>query len=288
MISKCFVLVAVAAAAISTPALAESHYLKCDMQTTFAKRGIGDSEWPHREGRYMKFFRIDGDARMVSSFNARRNDYEPVCHAGGGNCSVKWSSASIHIDGRSGAADNATPDIDFRRAFSLTGSHGVLVVADDGGAKDGKPNMTWTQEGNCEPARSDEAKAMPYPPGPCSAAFVDTRVLPVSTAERDQALASRYHNTVTGLSGGSRWFHMWFLHDAIAYTGDDDEITAEGATRQWYVGKESSGAYRHCEHVVPPAGEMGCYPLNQQNIGDRWTEHDVFGDAVFELLPGRQ
>jgi hypothetical protein len=274
----------------STSVVAQVRYVKCDMQTIFKKPGIGGSEWTHHEGHYRKFFKIDGDAKMVSAFNARGKGYVPICTPGDKHCAERWSQAAITVDGRSGPAANATADIDFRRAFFLTqnGKHAVLIVADHGGNATVTANMTWTQEGGCQPAGSNEARPMPYPPGPRSTTFVDARVMPVSDAERDRAMSSRYGNTVTGLSGGSLWFHMWAFRDGLAYTGDDDDITAEGAVRQWYVGKEASGGYRLCEHPVAAEGEMGCYPLSQPKIGDRWIEHDVYGDAAFELLPGRQ
>lgn len=275
--------------ALAAPTHAAERYLKCDVQTTFAKPGLGGSQWSHQEGRHTKYFRVDDTARVIATFNGRRNLYAPVCAPDQAGCSVRWSSSTIEADGRGAASPTATPDIDFRRAVTITqdGRHVVLVVADHGGGGV-QPNMTWTQEGDCTPAQASDAQPMPYPPGPRSPTYVDARAYPVSDAERDRALASRYGNTVTGISGGRLWFHMWFFRDGLAYTGDDDDITAEGAVRQWFVGKEATGAYRLCEHPIAVEGALGCYPLNQPSIGDRWIEHDVYGDANFELLKGRQ
>jgi len=114
-------------------------------------------------------------------------------------------------------------------------------------------------------------------------------VFPISKAETDRILAARVGNTVTGFSGaGKAWFHMWMFKDGVAFTGDDNDISAEGAPRQWYFGKDAHGGYRLCEEPVTSKGESGCYPLLIKAIGDRWVEHDVYGDAEFQLLPGRQ
>ena len=278
-----------AVCSVSSPALASVSYVKCDMQVTFRKPGFGGTEWLHTEGRYDKYFLLDEAAKTVAVFNARGNSYTPLCAAGNTACQSAWSKQQVRLDATK-HSDSPSPHLDFRRAFSLNLVSGTahFLIADYGDSPDGKPNMSWTFEGRCMPSAADAAKPMPYPPGPKSPKFVDALALPVGDAERDQVLASRYGNTVTGLSGGPRWFHMWFFSDATAYTGDDDDITAEGVLRQWYVGKEASGAYRLCEHPIPAEGEMGCYPLNQPKLGDRWLEHDVFGDATFELLPGRQ
>jgi hypothetical protein len=275
---------------VSHNAMAEVTCLKCTMETTFMKPGIGDSQWRHDEGSVTKYFKIDPDEKMVSTFNARLNRYDPICNTGGDDCSVAWSDGAIEIDGLSAPGPGATADVDFRRFVSVNRKtfHAVLVVEDHGGNGSGKPNMTWRQEGDCTLVAAGEIKPMPYPPGPHSENYVDARVFPVSDEERDQALATRYKNTVTGLSGGSRWFHMWFFQDGWAYLGDGDDIIAEGAPRQMYVGKETSGAYRLCEQPIPAEGATGCYPLPRVKIGDRWLEHDVYGDAIFELLPGRQ
>jgi hypothetical protein len=278
-----------AAGSLCVRAVATPSYVKCDMQVIFHKPGFGGSEWTHKEGRYDKIFRLDADEKVVAIYNARGNAFVSICAAGNSACRSTWSKEIVQIDAIQ-HPDAPSPHLDFRRAFTLDRNANVarFSIADYGDNVDGKANMTWTFEGPCSPATADSAKPMPYPPGPKGPNFVDTRVLPVGDAERDQVLASRYGNTVTGLSGGPRWFHMWFFGDAMAYTGDDDDISAEGKLRRWYVGKEASGGYRLCEHAIPATGEMGCYPLNQPKLGDRWIEHDVFGDATFELLPGRQ
>lgn len=284
------VLVVCALVMTSRIVVAEVECIKCEMHTTFIKPGIGDSQWQHDEGSCTKYFKIDSDAKMVSTFNARLNRYDPICNGESDACSVSWSEASIEIDGRFAPSEGATEDIDFRRYVSLgrDAMEAVLVVEDHGGNTSGKPNMTWQQEGECVAVAPEEIKPMPYPPGPHSENYVDVPVFPVSDGERDRALATRYGNTVTGLSGGTRWFHMWFFRDGIAFLGDGDDIIAEGAPRKMYVGKEASGAYRLCEQPIPAEGAMGCYPLPQVEVGDRWLEHDVYGDAIFELLPGRQ
>jgi hypothetical protein len=291
MMIKRLVLVAFGTILLSGPAQAEMRWIKCEMQTTFTKPGIADSEWIHPEGSCTKFIKIDSDAKMVSTFNVRLNRYEPICEADSKNCSIKWSETSIEIDGRLGPGKSATSDVDFRRFFLLTqnGEHAVLVTEDYGGNTTSKPNMKWVQEGSCRTTPVDEAKPMPYPPGPHSATYVDARVFPVPDVERDRVLANRYGNTVTGFSGaGKKWFHMWMFHDGMSYLGDGDDITAEGAARKMYIGKEASGAYRLCEQPIPSEGAMGCYPFPDVKIGDRWIEHDIYGDAIFELLPGRQ
>lgn len=283
-------LVICAAVVTSNAAVAEVEYIKCKMKTTFIKPGIGESQWKHDEGSCTKYFKIDSDAKMIFPFNARSDRYEPICNAESDACSVLWCDALIEIDGRSAPDEGTAGDIDFRRFVSLNreSTHAVLIVEEHGGNSDGRPNMTWLQEGDFQAVEPDEIQPMPYPPGPVSESYVDAKVFPISDEERDRALATRYGNTVRGLSGGSRWFHMWFLCDGMAYLGDGDDITAEGAPRKLYVGKEASGAYRLCEHPIPLEGARGCYPLPQVEIGDRWLEHDVYGDAIFELLPGRQ
>jgi hypothetical protein len=276
-------------AAISAPAMAQVSYLKCDMQVTFEKPGFGGTEWVHREGRYDKYFRLDDSAKMVEVFNARGNVFVPICNPSNNSCQSVWSNGEISLDATKGP-DHPSPHLDFRRAFSFdrTSHEGHLLIADYGDSHNGKPNMSWSFEGKCAPSEAAAAKPMPYPPGPISPKFVDALAFPVSNAERDRVLASRNGNTVTGLSGGSRWFHMWMFGKGVGYTGDDDDITAEGALRQWYVGKEASGGYRLCEAPVPAKGVRGCYPLNVPKMGDSWIEHDVYGDAQFQLLPGRQ
>lgn len=284
------ILLICALAMVTKIAMADVECFKCMMKTTFIKPGIGDSQWKHDEGSVTKYFKIDNDKKMVSTFNTRLNRYDPLCNTGSNACSVLWSGNLIKIDGLSEPGTGATEDIDFRRFVSLDRKtlYAVLVVEDHGGNTSGKPNMTWLQEGECTNVSPEEIKPMPYPPGPHSKNYVDVRVFPISDEERDQALSTRYGNTVTGLSGGSRWFHMWFFRDGVAYLGDGDDIIAEGTPRKMYVGKAASGAYRLCEQPIPAEGTTGCYPLPQVEIGDRWLEHDVYGDAVFELLPGRQ
>lgn len=262
-------------------------YLHGDMRTTFVKPGIGGSRWTHDEGQCSKYFKLDDAQKSVSVYNQRRDQFLPICPPGSGI--LKWSDEGIEVDGLATAAADATANLDFRRAFTLDfhANRATLTVVDFGGSA-GQENMRWIQTGQCRPAAVDDAKPLPYPPGPRNPLYVDAQVFPISDAERDEVLANFYGNTLTGLSGGRFWFHMWFFADGVAYTGDGDDITAEGAARKWYVGKEASGAYRLCDRPIPPEGTLGCYPLSKLEIGDRWKVQNLYGDGDFELLRGRQ
>lgn len=280
---------AVLLATVTGPVCAQSTQLKCDMQTTFHKTWIGDTTWDHVEKKVTKYFLIDRTTKKVSVYNARQGVYVPICSDKNTACASSWTDASILVDGTRGPDDPKPPHLDFRRSFALTqhGTRARLVIADFGDNAAGHANMEWTYEGGCAPNQDRLTRSAP--PGAPAATFKDALAMPVSDAERNQAWASRRGNTTTGLSAGGRsWFHMWFFDDGVGYTGDGDDFTNEGMTRQWYVGKTAMGEYRLCEEPVPAAGERGCYPFPAVKVNDTWTEQDVYGPATFTLLPGRQ
>lgn len=270
---------------------AEETQLKCSVLTTFHKAWIGDTQWSHVEKRITKYFLINSDAQRVSVYNDRQGAFVPVCSEKNKACVVRWSDSTISVDATQGPDNPIPPHLDFRRAITLT-DHATkvrFVIADFGESKSGKENMDWTYEGDCTKSDTKLAHGPGAGPGAPAPTFIDARAMPVSEAERNQAWASRRGNTTTGLSAGGRsWFHMWFFDNGIAYTGDGDDISNEGVTRQWYIGKTSAGDYRLCETPVPAEGEMGCYPFPSVKLNDIWTEQDVYGPAVFTLLPGRQ
>lgn len=294
---NCKWLVAAAAlGVVATPAMAKVSYLKCEVQTTFRKAYVKDTEWVHAENKYTKYFMLDSDAKMVSSYNWRDNKYTPICTASNQACAVDWKASAIGINGMK-LVDNAVPHLDFRRSILIGNKLAKVqfVIADYGDNTSGKPNMSWTYEGPCQ------ASAAPKPTvrGPGGGAGSNRPptnpnyeaptgpALPVSQAEADQALAGYYGNTMTGFSGGGHWFHMWFLEKNVAFAGDDEDMSSEGKPRVWSVGKDSTG-YRLCGDAIPATGAMGCYPLPPHKVGDSWVQHDMDGDPLFTLLPGRQ
>lgn len=287
---------ALAATAFASSAMAEISYLKCEMQTTFRKPYVHDTEWVHTENKYTKYFKIDSAAKMVSAYNRRSNAYTAMCSDKNASCAKDWKSGTaFSIDGTKATDSPVTPYLDFRRSFALNGNQGRFVIADYGQAQNGKPNMSWTYEGPCE--KSEEPKAMPRmgpgagasrPPENPKYEKPTAPAQPVSKEEADKALAGYYGNTMTGYSGGGHWFHMWFLDkNGLAYTSDDEDMSSEGKPRQWYVGKDSTG-YRLCGEPIPAEGKSGCYPLPVRKVGEAWVQHDMDGDAYFSLLPGRQ
>ncbi|HTP40210.1 MAG TPA: hypothetical protein VMI92_11625 [Steroidobacteraceae bacterium] len=281
---------------VAAPAMAKTSYLKCEVQTTFRKPFVRDTDWVHVENKYTKYFQLDNDAKMVSSWNWRSGTYTPICNAANKACAVDWKDGALSIDGTK-QADNPSPHIDFRRsiAFSDKLARVKFVIGDYGDNTSGKPNMTWTYDGHCAPSAAP--KATPRPPGggagsnrpPTNPNYEAPTgpAMAVSQEEADKALAGYYGNTMTGFSGGGHWFHMWFLEKNLAFAGDDEDMSSEGKPRIWSVGKDSTG-YRLCGDPIPATGAMGCYPLPPHKVGDSWIQHDMDGDPMFQLLPGRQ
>ncbi|MFT3904925.1 MAG: hypothetical protein QM718_01285 [Steroidobacteraceae bacterium] len=289
----------VAGGALAAPAFADVSYLKCEVQVTFRKPYVKDTVWEHKENKYTKYYKLDSTARMVYSYDNRKDSYKPVCSAANKACAVQWNAGGISIDGTKAADDPSPPSIDFRRSVQLSADNKRVsyVIADFGDpAQKGRMGVSWTYDGDCatteQPARNPR-----YANGPGAGASrppenpnYDKAAAPakaVSKEEADKALAGYYGNTMTGFSGGGHWFHMWFLEGAQAYTGDDEDITSEGKARSWYVGKDSTG-YRLCGEPIPAEGRSGCYPLPVRKVGESWVQHDMDGDAYFSLLPGRQ
>lgn len=297
MLSRHLLLTGIAMA--STPAFADVRFLKCDVQVTFHRPTYQNTEWVHVENRYTKFLRIDTEAKMVSIYDDRKNVYKPICSANNTACMNEWndqsvSTGAVNIDGMQAADDPLPPYLDFRRSLSLRDhfSQVHFTIADYGQSKSGAANMSWEYNGPCSVSdapvprggegagavRKNENPHYDMPTGPA---------MPVSDAERDRVLAGYDGNTMWGFSGGGSWLHMWFFGKGLAYTSDGYDISSETTTRQWYVGKDSTG-YRMCSKPIPAAGLMGCYPLPARKLGDSWVQHDMDGDAQFTILAGRQ
>ena len=282
-------------ASVSLPAIAEVSYLKCEVQTTFRKAYVHDTELVHVENKYTKYFKIDSEAKMVSHYDWRNDQYQPMCSADNAACVKSWQDDRIHIDGSWAPDSPVAPYLDFRRSIELSSNlkHVSYVIYDFGQNKTNKPNMTWTFDGPCvssaapKPVERGAGSAAPRAPENPNYDKPDGPAKAVSDAEADKALAGYYGNTMTGYSGGGHWFHMWFLEKNLAYTSDDEDITAEGKPRRHYVGKDSTG-YRLCSSPIPTEGTSGCYPLPVRTVGESWVQHDMDGDAYFTLLPGRQ
>lgn len=283
-------------AGMSMTASAAVSYYACDMQVTFRKPYANNTDWVHVENRYTKYLKLDDAAKMAYLFNDRNGGYAPICSSRNRACAVSWQRESIHIDGTRSADDPLPPYLDFRRSLTLNlgGRPSQLVIADFGDGKLGKPYMTWSYDGVCRPTNTaPEPMKLPGfdgpPPPPSNPNYkVPTQpAMAMSDAERDRVLANYSGNTLTGFSGGGHWFHMWFFDKGLAYSGDDYDMTSEGAPRQWYVGKDATG-YRLCPQPIPPEGRANCYPLLIKQIGESWVEHDMDGDAQFTLLKGRQ
>jgi hypothetical protein len=293
--AKYRVSVALLAALLAMPVVAATSYLKCDVQTTFRKAHVHDTEWVHAENGYTKYFRLDPDAQMVSHYDWRNNAWQPICSANNAACVKSWKDGDIQLDGSRAPDSPVAPYLDFRRTVRLSNDLKKIryVIADYGLTTGTKPNMSWSFDGDCQTA--DAPTAVRRSPGAGSARPPENPrfempigpALAVSAAEADQALAGYYGNTMTGFSGGKHWFHMWFLDKNLAYTSDDEDITAEGRPRHWYVGKDSTG-YRLCPAPIPAIGSANCYPLPVRKVGESWVQHDMDGDAYFTLLPGRQ
>ncbi len=291
-------LVALAAIALGT-AQAQT-YLSCQVQTTFRKPYTHGTEWVHVENKYTKIFKVDAAAKMVSFWDNRNLIWKPVCSTSDSACKVNWADGAISIDGTAQADNPAPPYLDFRRKVTLNGNHVVLLQGDWGQSVGNQPNMTWTYEGDCTPTGVPSMAPFAPPGGRKGNPLYQQAsgpAKPVSHAEAAQVLAGYVGNSMTGFSGGGHWFHMWFFKgspDVIAYTSDDEDISGEGKTRAWWVGKDNIG-YRLCPKVdvanntgkkmVP--GE-NCYPLLVKKVGDVWVEHDMDGDAYFSALAGRQ
>jgi hypothetical protein len=280
---------------LAMPTLAEVSYLKCEVQTTFRKAYVHDTEWVHAENQYTKYFKLDSEAQMVSHYDWRNDQYQPMCSAGNKACVKNWQAGNISVDGSKAADSPVAPHLDFRRSIAISDNLKKVsyVISDFGQNKTRKPNMSWTFAGSCVAsaaptpvkrgsgagsARPPENPKYEKPTGPAQA---------VSEAEADKALAGYYGNTMTGYSGGGHWFHMWFLDKNLTYTSDDEDITAEGKPRRWYVGKDSTG-YRLCPAPIPKEGTANCYPLPVRKVGESWVQQDMDGAAYFTLVPGRQ
>jgi len=279
------------------PSWSQVSYLRCEVQTTFRKPSLHGSEWVHAENHYTKYFRLDPQQQMVAAYDWRPDVYKPICSASNTACVRHWELNTVRLDARAAADNPVPPFLDFRRAIELTDHlrHVHYVIADYGDAAHGAMPMSWTYEGSCQPSAQPVRPPLPGPGGP-GATRAPTNpkyeqptgaALAVSAEEADQALAGYYGNTMWGFSGGGHWFHMWFLDGSLAYTSDDEDISSEGKPRRWYVGKDSTG-YRLCGEPIPAEGKLGCYPLPQHHVGDSWVQHDMDGDALFSLLPGRQ
>jgi hypothetical protein len=258
------------------------------MQTTLHKPYFSNTEWVHVEKKITKYFRFDDNSKMVYVYNSMNKTYTPICSEKNKACSVKWSDNVISVDATAAPDDPMPPYIDFRRSFTLTnGTKGHFVIADYGDSKDGKANMYWTFDGDCQ-NYSGEIPELNL--GGNSPTYVDLLVMPVSKEEARKVLAPRVGNTMTGSSaGGKSWLHMWvFNEDGLHYKGDGDDITGERTPSILYVGKDTDGKYRVCLEPIPADGTHGCYPFPTVKLGDKWIEQDVKGEANFTLLPGRQ
>lgn len=273
--------------AVAFPALAEVGYLKCELQTTFHKPWLRDTEWIHVEGKTTKYFAIDHGAKTAAVYNSRRDIFVPICSSKNTACITNWSDSVVTIDAMQAPDDPVPPHIDFRRSLTLTDADhkAHFVIADFGESKNGNANMNWTFDGDCQHSDKPSRSVL----GATSPTYQDSLVKPISQAEVDRAWATRKGNTMTGASAGGRaWFHMWAFDNGLVYTGDGWDITAEGSPRQMYIGKDAGGAYRLCEEPIPASGAMGCYPWPNVKVGDTWSEQDRFGEAQFTLMPGRQ
>jgi hypothetical protein len=283
--------------ALATPALAEVSYLRCEVQTAYHRPAQHNSEFMHVENRYTKVFKLDEAVKMVSLYNERSNAYTPICSGSNQACKSSWNGQDISIDARGGADNPVPPYLDFRRAFKLSngGKTVQLVIADYGPSatrdvQGGRANMYWTYDGACQPTAEPKGRAMRPPQGVGNPKYEKptSPAKAVSKAEADQVMAGYYGNTMWGFSGGGHWFRMWFLdRNGLAYTSDDQDMTGEGKPRQWYIGKDSAG-FRMCGEPIPAAGREGCYPLPVRTVGEWWVQHDMDGDAEFQLVPGRQ
>jgi Ni/Co efflux regulator RcnB len=286
----------VGASLLSGAALAETTYLKCEVQTTFRKPYVHDSEWLHAENKYTKYFKLDSTAKMVSHYDWRKDAYTPVCSDKNAACIKDWQTGGISIDATRAADNPVAPYLDFRRSIKISDKQTKVsyVIADYGQSKAGKPNMTWSYDGSCQASAAPEpvkrgagGAGASWPPENPKYEKPTGPALSVTAVEADKALAGYYGNTMTGYSGGGHWFHMWFLNKGLAYTSDDEDISSEGKPRQWYVGKDSTG-YRLCGEPIAAEGKSGCYPLPLRKVGDSWVQQDMDGAAYFSLLPGRQ
>ena len=297
---KSILLSLLATASLAAAAAAQTSFISCAVQTTFRKPYTHGTDWVHVENKYTKIFKIDPAAKMVSFWDNRNLIWKPICGAGNTACAVDWSNDGIAIDGTK-APNLPTPVyLDFRRSIVLSaGNSHVSMVQGDYYQSTGGPNTTWTYDGDCTPSSAPSLKPFSPPGGRKMNPLYQKAsgpAKPVSKAEAAMVLAGYVGNTMTGYSGGGHWFHMWILKGdpLVGYTSDDEDISGEGKTREWWVGKDNIG-YRMCPTVdiardVGPkmVPGMNCYPLLIKKVGDTWVEHDMDGDAYFTMLPGRQ
>jgi len=301
---KSFVLSLLATVSFATCAAAQTSYVSCAVQTTFRKPYTHGTDWVHVENKYTKIFKIDADAKMVSFWDNRNLIWKPICGAGNSACAVNWSADGISIDGTKAPNLPLPAYLDFRRSIELSpgNTHVTMLQGDYYQSADGSPDTSWTYDGDCVPTSAPSTK--PRAQGarrPMNPLYQKATgpAKPISPAEAAMVLAGYIGNTMTGYSGGGHWFHDWFVqasgNQVVSYTSDDEDISGEGKTRSWWVGKDSTG-YRLCPNV-DVARDVGgakmvpgvnCYPLLIKKVGDTWVEHDMDGDAYFTMLPGRQ
>jgi hypothetical protein len=288
---------ALALMVIAAPAFADVSYLSCDLQTVYHRPAQHNTEFTHSENRYTKIFKVDSSAKMVSLYSDRANSFTPICSGKNAACKTSWNGMDISIDARGGADDPVLPHLDFRRAFTLSngGKTAQLVIADFGPSPNKdmvgtRANMYWSYDGACAATTEPKGRAQRPPPGVQNPKYEKptSPAKAIGKAEQDKVMEGYYGTTMWGYSGGGHWFRMWFLdRNGLAYTSDDQDMTGEGKPRQWYFGKDSAG-YRICGEPIPAEGRDGCYPLPVRKVGDWWIQHDMDGDAEFQLVPGRQ
>jgi len=282
---KIAVCIVLAAAGLLRPAVAVPSYLACQTHTNFEKRAPHDTVWLHSENDHFKIFKIDDQAKTIAVYNRRSKIFVPICAAANTACVAEWQGDKISVSAM-GGPDDPQRHLDFRRSIELAGNHVHFVLADYGDSSDGRPNMSWIDDGNCTgsttmpefPKRAPRVNARYQDVGPAHA---------VDAAEAAQALAPYNNNTMTGYSGGNDWFHGWFFTNGDVFLGDDEDMSANPSVARMYVGKDRLG-YRLCRAPIPAAGESKCFPLLAVTLGQSWVEHDMDGDADFTLLKGRQ
>jgi len=298
---KSFMLSLLATVSFATVAEAQTSYVSCAVQTTFRKPYTHGTDWVHVENKYTKIFKIDATAKSIAFWDNRNLIWKPICTATNTACQVSWTADGISIDGTKAPNTPLVPYLDFRRSivFSPGNSHVTFAQGDYYQSADGSPNTTWTYDGDCTPTSVPSMKPFSPPGGRKTNPLYQQAsgpANPVPPAEAAMVLAGYVGNTMTGFSGGGHWFHMWILKGdpLVGYTSDDEDISGEGKTRVWWVGKDNIG-YRMCPSVdiANNTGQkmvpgMNCYPLLIKKVGDTWVEHDMDGDAYFTMLPGRQ